>query len=651
MHQHADDDHSAHGCDEAGASFLRRHHHLVFPALSGIFLLAGWLLDVSGSPMRWLTLTLYAGSYATGAFEVVDSSFRALMKLRLDIDFLMLVAGLGAAAIGLYPEGALLFFLFSLGHALEHHAMGRARNAIRSLGSITPTNAVRIDSDGERTVSIDVIKPGDRVRVRPASRIPVDGVIEEGTSTVDQAAITGESVPIEAEPGERIFAGSLNGSGALVVRVDRLATESTMSRMIKLVEESRSRQGRSQRLARKFTRIYVPVILIGTLLLILLPPLLGMLTWKEAFLRGMTVLVGASPCALAISTPSAILAGIAQAARNGVLIKGGMHLENLGALDVLAMDKTGTITAGRPELTDIIRFDESDEEDLLRLIGAVEHQSTHPIARSISRACQARRLELPIATDVKDLPGIGLSARVDGREVVIGGSRLLHSDEARQWTDRDEAVRQAERLEEEARTVMVVVREKAVLGVIALADDPRPGSKQVIDHLHGIGIGQVLMLTGDNEAVARRVGEAVGADRIESGLMPEDKINVIKGLRDEQLRVGMVGDGVNDAPALAEADVGIAMGAGGTDVALETADVALMADDLSRLTYAIGLSRRVRRTIMQNVFISLFVIAWLVPVAALGYAPIWIAVVFHEGSTLVVVLNALRLLGYREPGT
>jgi Cd2+/Zn2+-exporting ATPase len=649
MHRHADDHDGPCSAHEHDEGFFGRYHHLLLPALSGAFLLAGWLLDISGVGPRWLAYVLYGAAYVSGAYEVVDCTVRALFKYRLDIDFLMLAAGIGAAAIGLYAEGALLFFLFSLGHGLEHHAMGRARNAIRSLGSITPTTAILVGPDGERTVSIETINPGDRVRVRPGSRIPVDGRIDEGSSAIDQAAITGESMPVECTTGDRVFAGSLNGDGALVVEVEKLASNTTMARMIRLVEENRSRQGNSQRLASRFTRIYVPVVLLGTLLLILVPPLVGILEWKEAFLRGMTVLVGASPCALAISTPSAILSGIAHAARNGILIKGGLHLENLGALDVIAMDKTGTLTTGRPELTDIMPIDELDEVELLTLIGAVEFQSTHPLARSISRACQARQLTLPTANDVRNIPGVGVEARVKDRSILIGGSRLLDSEDAADWRGREQATREIERLEGQARTVMLAVGDDRILGLIALADDPRAGSRATVERLHAIGIREVVMLTGDNATVAEQVGERVGVDRIESNLMPEDKIRVVRELRETKARVGMVGDGVNDAPALAAADVGIAMGAGGTDVALETADVALMADDLDRLPYAIGLSRRVRRTILQNVLISMVVIGALVPFAALGVAPIWLAVILHEGSTLVVVLNALRLLGYRDP--
>lgn len=648
MHQHADHDHGECGGHGADATFFARHHHLLLPAFSGAFLLAGWLIELSQGSGGTLSWILYAGAYLTGGWEVMDSSLKGLLKFRFDIDLLMLIAGIGAALIGLYAEGALLFFLFSLGHGLEHHAMGQARKAIRSLGEMTPRTALLIDGTEERIVDIETLAIGDLVRVRPGSKVPVDGRILEGRSTIDQSAITGESVPVERGPDQGVYAGSLNGNAALAVRVERLADDSTMARMVKLVEEGRRQRGRSQRLTETFTLIYVPVILIGVILLILLPPAFGLLTFKDSFLRGMTVLVAASPCALAISTPSAILAGIAQAARNGVLVKGGAHLENLGTIKVLAMDKTGTITTGRPELTDVLPVGDIEESELLRLVGAVESQSTHPLARSISRACRARQLEVPVASDVRNLPGIGLEARVDEHRILVGGERLLDESASEDATGCETARRLLGELRASARTTMVAIRDGAVLGVIGLQDRPRANAASMIERLHRLGIRAVVMLTGDNEPVARRVAEEVGIDSFESDLMPEDKIRLVRELGRTHRSVGMVGDGVNDAPALAAANVGIAMGGGGTDVALETADVALMADDLCRLPFAIGLSRRVRRTILQNLLISMGVIGALVPVAALGLAPIWLAVVFHEGSTLVVVLNALRLLVYRD---
>jgi Cd2+/Zn2+-exporting ATPase len=592
-----------------------------------------------------VVVALYAITYLAGGFELLWASIKGLARLMFDIDFLMLVAGIGAAALGKYAEGGLLFFLFSLGHALEHYAMGRARNAIRSLGSITPQTAVRIDGDQEQVVPILSLAIGDRIRIRPNTRIAADGVIEEGQSSIDQSTITGESTPVERGPGERIFAGSLNGSQALILQVDRLAEDSTMARMITLVEEARKHQGASQRFTKHFTRIFVPTILIGTLALFLLPPLLGVLTWSEAIIRSLTVLVASSPCALAISTPSAVLAGIAQAARNGVLVKGGRYLEELGMVRSIGMDKTGTLTRGRPDIETIVVHEARDETEVLQIAGALEHQSTHPIAKAISRAVKARSIDCPVASELSDEAGFGVTALIDGDQVRVGGTRLLEDTDL---TIDERLSQQIESVQEQGLTVMLVIRKQSVLGVIGLFDRARPEAQGVIKQLHALGVKLVVMLTGDNESVAQRVGTETGVDAIRSNLLPEEKIEVIRSLSRRKRPVAMVGDGVNDAPALAAASVGIAMGAGGTDVALETADVALMADDLSKLPFAIGLSRRVRRTIIQNFVISLGVIGALVPIAALGLTPMWIAVIFHEGSTLVVVANALRLLAYED---
>ena len=607
--------------------------------------MAGWIIEVTGAGPRELVLSLYAITYLAGGFELLVGSVKGISRLKFDIEFLMLVAGVGAAVLGKFAEGGLLFFLFSLGHALEHYAMGRARKAIRSLGQIAPETALRLDGGTETSVPVVGLALGDRIRVRPGSRIAADGMIEEGSSRIDQSAITGESVPVERGPGQRVFSGSLNGDQALVLKVDRLAEDSTMARMIRLVEEARGNQGASQRFTERFTQVFVPAVLIGTVLLLVVPPLLDWLSWSEAFKRSLTVLVASSPCALAISTPSAVLAGIAQAARNGVLIKGGRYLEELGTIRAIGMDKTGTLTVGRPEIESIEAIHAEDEREILRLAGALEHQSTHPIARAVSRVVKARGIECPVAEGLRDEAGFGVAASIDGHRVRVGGTRLLDAPDL----EMDDRLRERiEAIQAGGLTVMLVTRDERVMGVIGLSDRPRKEARWVVGRMHQLGVRMVVMLTGDNDTVAQRVGEQTGVDTIRSNLLPEDKIEIIRTIRRRKKKVAMVGDGVNDAPAMAAATVGIAMGAGGTDVALETADVALMADDLNKLPFAIGLSRRVRRTILQNFVVSLGVIASLVPIAALGIAPIWIAVVFHEGSTLVVVANALRLLAYED---
>ncbi len=645
MHQHADA--SDNSCSIHGRhhGVLGAYHDLFLPTLAGITLLAAWLVETLTSAPGSVHLTLYGLSYALGGGVLFIDTMKRLGRGRFDIHFLMLVAGIGAALLGRYAEGGLLFFLFSLGHALEHYAMGRARKAIRALGSLTPRNALRIDEHAEHLVPVESLEVGDRIRIRSNARISADGTILEGNSAIDESSMTGESIPVEKGVGDRIFAGSLNGDQSLILRVDKLSKDTTMARMITLVEEARANKGTSQRFTEKFTRIYVPFVLLGTILLITFPPLLGMLSWSEAFIRGMTVLVGASPCALAISTPSAVLSGIAQAARNGILIKGGRQLEALGRIRAIGMDKTGTLTLGRPELERLELTSSTSEQEVLELAGALEFQSTHPLAKAVTRTLQARNIKARVAEEVTTESGIGVVGMIDGARYRIGSDRLLARMDL---PERDAAREIVDRFQSEGRTTMILASEDSILAVFALADQPRSNAAQTIQRLKQIGLKKIVMITGDNRRVGDIVGETLGVDAVHAELMPEEKIEVIRRMTRENRSVAMVGDGVNDAPALAAATVGIAMGASGTDVALETADIALMGDDLGKLPFTIGLSRRTKSIIEQNFLISMGVIAALVPVAALGLTPMWIAVIFHEGSTLVVVANALRLLGYRE---
>ena len=644
MHQHADAFGNSTCTGGHGDGLLGPYHDLVLPVLAGILLLAAWLTQTFASSPDWVHLALYGLCYVFGGGVLFLDTLKGLARGRFDIDFLMLVAGIGAAVLGRYLEGGLLFFLFSLGHALEHYAMGRARNAIRALGSLTPKTALRIDQDAEHLVPVESLEIGDRIRIRSNARISADGTILEGSSSIDQSSVTGESIPVERGEGEQVFAGSLNGDQVLVVRVDKLSTDTTMARMITLVEEARANKGSSQRFTEKFTRIYVPIVLAGTVLLILVPPLLNALTWSEAFIRAMTVLVGASPCALAISTPSAVLSGIAQAARNGVLIKGGRQLEALGRIRAIGMDKTGTLTLGRPELEQVELVSASSEEEVLKLAGALEFQSTHPLAKAITRTLQARNIKASSAEEVTAEAGIGVVGVIDGRQYRIGSERLLFESKLPEV----EATRGIiDRLQSEGRTTMILASEDSVLAVFGLADQPRANAAETVRQLKKVGLKKIVMITGDNRQVGEIMAARIGVDAVHAELMPEDKIEVIKRLARQNKSVAMVGDGVNDAPALAAATVSLAMGAGGTDVALETADIALMADDLSKIPFTIGLSRQVKSIIEQNFLISMGVIAALVPIAALGLTPMWVAVIFHEGSTLVVVGNALRLLGYK----
>jgi len=483
------------------------------------------------------------------------------------------------------------------------------------------------------------------VIVKPGARLPADGVVAVGRSAVNQAPVTGESLPVDKMPDTPVFAGTINGEGALEVRVTRLAKDSTLARVMQMMEEAQAQKSPTQQTVERFERIFVPAVLIGALLVIFAPPFFGV-PIRASFLRAMTLLVAASPCALALGTPAAILAGVAQAARNGVLVKGGVHLENLGRLKAIAFDKTGTVTHGRPELTDVVARAGAGREadDVLALAAALESRSGHPLAQAVVRAAQAKGLALPDAADVAAITGRGLQGLLDGLPALLGNAALL-ADAGVPLPG--EIAAQADAWQGEGKTVMFVALGGQVVGALAVADTLRPGVRAVMAQLAQAGISRTIMLTGDNARAAAAIARQAGLQDVRADLMPEDKLDALKGLLQQYGLVGMVGDGVNDAPALAHATVGIAMGGAGTDVALETADVALMADDLGKLPFAVGLGRATRAIITQNLVIALGVIGVLVVASLTGLAGIGIAIFFHEGSTIVVVLNALRLLGYR----
>ncbi|NUM74645.1 cadmium-translocating P-type ATPase [candidate division KSB1 bacterium] len=629
--------------EEKSASWVRQNWELVLALLSGIFVAAGFFGERFLGLPSTVALTLYILAYVAGGFDIARHALKAVLHARFDIDFLMLVAAIGAAILGEWAEGALLLFLFSFGHALEHSAMSKARNAIRALGEITPKTA-RVQRDGKETeLAVEELLRGDLVIVRSGERIPIDGKIKEGRSAVDQSPITGESVPVEKQAGDPVFAGTVNGEGALEIEVTKLSKDSTMARVVQMVAEAQTQKSPTQRFTEKFERIFVPVVLIAVVLVIVVPPLLGILSWSVAFLRAMTMLVAASPCALAIATPAAILSGVAQAARHGVLVKGGVHLENLGRLDAMAFDKTGTITSGKFAVTDFVALNNTSEEELMRLAAAVESRSQHPLAQAVMKKAEAQQLTLPPAENVQSVTGRGVMAEVNGRKIKIGNAKFFEEID-----DATVIKAQAEAFEAEGKTTMLAAADGQFIGIIALADQPREMAKSTLAKLKQLGIQKTIMITGDNRRVASAIAMQMGLSEYHAELMPDDKVAAIKELLEKYGEVAMVGDGVNDAPAMATSTVGIAMGTAGSDVALETADVALMADDLSKLPFAVALSRQARRIILQNLIIALGVIALLLPSALLGIAGIGIAIVFHEGSTLLVVANALRLLRFKR---
>ena len=623
---------------EADAGWWVEHRELVFSITAGVLLLGGWLGGLAGAPYS-VSLGLYLAAYAFGGFFTVRDAVQSLWAKRFDIDTLMLVAAVGAAILGEWAEGALLLFLFSLGHALEHSAMDRARHAIEALADLAPKTALVRRDGTEIEVPVAELLRGDIVIVKPGQRLPADGKVTEGNSAVDQSPVTGESVPVDKSRDDVVFAGTVNGDGVLLVEVTKLATESTLARMVRLVSDAQTQKSPTQNLTDRIERVFVPVVLIGAGLLIAVPPLFGF-PFTEAFYRAMAVLVAASPCALAIGTPAAVLSAVARAAQLGVLIKGGAHLENLGRLAAIAFDKTGTITEGKPRLTDIVAFD-ATENDVLALAAALESRSGHPLAQAIVAAARERGLGWDEPADIEAVNGKGIRATLGARRIEIGNLKLF----AGEAVDAAAAA-QVERLESAGRTTMLVRADGRFIGVVGLMDTPRAGVSAVLAELRALGIIKTVMLTGDNERVARAVAQTVDLEDVHASLLPEDKIAAVADLVKAYGQAAMVGDGANDGPALARATVGIAMGGAGTDVALEAADVVLMGDDLGKLPFAVGLGRAARTIIRQNLFIALGAVALLVPATLFGWAGLGVAVLIHEGSTLVVVFNALRLLTY-----
>jgi Cd2+/Zn2+-exporting ATPase len=639
-----------------------KNTELIFALLCGASLGTGFGLSYLNAMPDWVSLTLYIIAYFFGGFFTAKEAVETIAKGGFEIDFLMLVAAIGAAILGEWAEGALLLFLFSLGHALEHFAMGKARKSIEALTSLAPSVAL-VSRDGKQEeIRIEELKLGDVIIIKPNSKIPADGVVVKGEGSVNQAPITGESVPVDKspvpdlakdytqekkiEPQFRVFAGTINGGSALEVKVIKEAKDSTISRLVKMVNEAEKQKSPTQLFTDKFEKYFVPAVLILVTLLCFAFLIIDE-PFSKSFYRAMSVLVAASPCALAISTPSAVLSGIARAARGGVLIKGGGPLEDLGELTAIAFDKTGTLTEGKPKLTNVIALNNISEEELLKIAIGVEKLSDHPLAAAIVRGAEEKikGIHAEEARNVQAITGRGVKAEVNGKQVWIGNKALFENENGGIPKD---LVSQVEELEKGGHTSMLVKRDSDFIGILSLMDVPRKEAKHVLGELTTLGIKKMVMLTGDNQQVAEAIAKQIGITDAWGNLMPENKVEAVSKLAESEKKVAMVGDGVNDAPAMAKSTVGIAMGAAGSDVALETADIALMGDKLESLPFAIGLSRKARGIIKQNLWISLGVVAVLIPLTILGVASIGPAVIAHEGSTLIVVFNALRLLAYKN---
>ncbi len=596
----------------------------------------GWMavrLDLAG--------LLYLAASFVGGLNFFGAGIRALRTLRLDMNFLMSAAIIAAILIGEPFEAATLAFLFSVAELLERYAMDRSRRSIAQLLQLAPEQAERLRADGTtETLAARDLKVGDRIRVRPGDRIGADGRIVAGSSAINEAAITGESLPKTKNAGDAVFSGSLNIDGSLDIEVTADAGHSVVARMVELVRAAEGRRAPIEYFVQRFARIYTPVVTVAAVATILLPPLIGASgTSLDWFIRGITLLVIACPCALVIATPVTVVSGLTSAARHGVLIKGGEHLEGLGSIKAMATDKTGTLTTGRLEVSDFRTLPVSAESDLLRLLATVEARSEHPIGKAIVRYAATRGVTPDgEVRDSKALPGHGVLANVGGVRLAVGTESVVGIKVAGLWGE----------LKPGTSWVFVAAGETGMSGLIGLQDAVRPEARRFVDRLHDLHIRPVVLLTGDGEETAQMVGAVTGVDLVRARLLPEHKVQAIQKLRAEYGRVAMIGDGVNDAPALAEASVGIAMGAAGSPAAIETADVALMADDLSKVPYAIRLARRARRTIRFNISLAIGLKLILAVGAVTGQVSLAIAVLFGDlGASLVVTVNALRLARMR----
>nr|WP_303648836.1 heavy metal translocating P-type ATPase [Haloarchaeobius litoreus] len=568
----------------------------------------------------------------------------------------MIVAAIGALSIGAPFEGAMLLFLFSLSNTLQHYAIGRSRRAIKSLIEMRPDEAQILRDGEEVTVPIDDVTVGDVFIVRPGDKIPLDGVVTSGEGTVDQASLTGESVPVPKESGDEVFGGTINESGSLEIEVTRQAHESAISRLINMVENAQSEKAPTQRLIDRLEQPYVLGVFALTIAAIAIPLGLGS-GFTSTFYRAMTLMVAASPCAVIISTPAAVLSAIASGGRQGVLFKGGEHVEAAAQIDAVAFDKTGTLTQGDTQLTDVLVRETAAEsltdDGLLALAAAVQARSEHHLARATMTAADELSLDVPDAERFQSAAGKGVRADIEARTIHIGNRSYFRTVlENAAIEGLEPGLDRLQTLEAEGKTSVIVAQEDGddvtVLGWLAFTDTVRPGVAEMITDLRSLGVEHIVMLTGDNERVAQRIAEEVGIDEVQAELLPEEKVATIERLVDQHENVAMVGDGVNDAPALATATLGIAMGGAGTDVALDTADVVLMGDDLSKVPYVLSLGRKTRRTLTINLAIAFGAIALMVGTILLRGIPLPLAVVGHEGSTVLVSLNGLRLLGYRD---
>ncbi|MHB0938090.1 MAG: heavy metal translocating P-type ATPase [Armatimonadota bacterium] len=622
--------------------FVRTGKRLFTTTLSGVLLLIAYLLDINDAADNRLIIALFIAGMLFGAYLTVRRGISALFARTVDMNVLMTIAIVGASIIGEWHEGASVAFLYSVSNLLESYTMEKTRRSIRNLMNLAPRDAL-VRRDGQETrLPVEALQLDDVVIIKPGEKIAVDGVVIEGTSSVNQAPITGESVPVEKSAGDEVYAGTLNELGALEVRVTRLAADSTLARITHLVEEAQAQRAPSQAFIDRFAKYYTPVVLGLAVLLAVVPPLFDG-DWSVWFYRALALVVIACPCALVISTPVTIVAAIGNAARFGVLIKGGAFLEAAGRLRAIAFDKTGTLTRGRPEVTDVIPLNGVTTSELLALAAAAEQRSAHPLAAAILHHAREEGIAVPPAADAATLPGRGATARVNGSTIYVGNP-LLFAETGISTEPADTALAV---LQAEGKTAILVGEHDRVIGIIAAADQLRRESSVTVQALHTAGVRRVAMLTGDHRETARNIAAQVGVDEYMADLLPEDKVNAVRELLQREGAVGMVGDGINDAPALAGATVGIAMGVAGTDTAMETADITLMGDDLAGLPFLVRLSRKALAVIRQNIAFAIAIKLIAIVLAIFGELTLWMAVLADMGASVAVTLNGLRLMGER----
>ena len=644
---------TADGKSVIAETMWERHGRTMLCVSSGLLLVAAFAIHAlrSGSLLAALAgdhesvplaaILLYLASAVAGAWFIVPKAIYAARSLRPDMNLLMVIAVIGAIGIGEWFEAATVSFLFALALLLEKWSVGRARRAIGALMELSPDLARVVDPESDRTTTLAVeeVPIGTLVRVRAGDKIPLDGEIQKGRTAVDQSAITGESMPVDKQEGDEVFAGTVNGAGTIDIRITKAAGETTLAKIIKLVEDAQARRSPSEQWVERFARYYTPAMMALAIGVAILPPLV-VGGWSVWFYRALVLLVIACPCALVISTPVSVVAGLASSARSGVLVKGGSYLEAPAGLKAMAFDKTGTLTLGRPSVQRVVPFEGHTEAGLLATAASLEAESNHPLAAAIVAAAESAGVSFEPARSLTMIAGKGAEGEIGDRRFWIGSHRLMEEKGA----ETPEFHRLAEEMEDSGHSLVALGDDGHICGLIGVADEIRPGAAAALEELRSLGIEDLVMLTGDNDRTAAAVAATVGVTDFSAELLPQDKVEAVTRLGHELGAVAMVGDGVNDAPALAAASLGIAMGAAGTDAAIETADIALMSDDLERLPWLIRHSRRTLRVIRQNIFFALAVKAAFIVLAALGLATLWMAIAADMGASLLVIANALRLL-------